>query len=194
MMRMRGKKMSLFVMQVETGQEQRFVRQSRSLANEYDAEVIHLRRKLKIRRKGFRREVVASVFPGYVFLKTNAVPPRLYWGLRKKPGFFRFLNSNYDIMPLQGRDSDIFFHFFSYGDLIKESLVIFDVDSRIVVLDGPLKGLEGNIIRVDRRKKRARVRLDVYDESFEVDFGFEVMAESKAKEREAASALEIAVV
>jgi hypothetical protein len=31
------------------------------------------------------------------------------------------------------------------------------------------------IVRVDRRKGRAKVRLEMYDNSFEVDFGFEAL-------------------
>jgi len=38
-----------------------------------------------------------------------------------------------------------------------------------------LKDLEGRIVRVDRRKGRARVRLELYADSFEVDFGFEAL-------------------
>jgi transcriptional antiterminator NusG len=186
--------MAYYVIQVETGEEQRFIKQSKSLARECSAEVIHLRRKLSVRKRGFRRKVSASVFPGYLFLKAEEIKPRLYWGFRKKPGFFRFLNSNYDIMPLQGKDMDIFLHFFSFGEVIKESFVRFDINSRIVVLSGPLKGLEGNIVRVDRRKKRAKVRLDIYDNSFEVDFGFEVMTESRAQEKIEEPAIELAVV
>jgi transcriptional antiterminator NusG len=31
------------------------------------------------------------------------------------------------------------------------------------------------IVKVDRRKGRARVRLEMYEDSFEVDFGFEAL-------------------
>jgi transcriptional antiterminator NusG len=52
-----------------------------------------------------------------------------------------------------------------------------------VVLYGPLAGLEGRIVRVDRRKKRAKISLDLYDDSFFVDLAFEVI--EKANERSA---------
>jgi transcriptional antiterminator NusG len=32
--------------------------------------------------------------------------------------------------------------------------------------------MEGNIIKVDRRKGRAKVKLELYKDSFTVDFGF----------------------
>jgi transcriptional antiterminator NusG len=49
------------------------------------------------------------------------------------------------------------------------------VDKRIRITAGPLKDMEGRITRVDRRKGRARVRLEMYADSFEVDFGFEAL-------------------
>ena len=36
------------------------------------------------------------------------------------------------------------------------------------------------IVRVDRRKGRARVRLEMYEDSFEVDFGFEALEAAPA--------------
>ena len=49
-----------------------------------------------------------------------------------------------------------------------------------------MKGLEGRIIKVDRRKKRAKIKLSLYEESFRVDFGFEILekVEDYEKDRE----------
>ncbi len=54
-------------------------------------------------------------------------------------------------------------------------MAFFDENKRIRIVAGPLKNLEGMIVRVDRRKGRARVRLALYEDSFEVDFGFEAL-------------------
>ncbi|HTP60018.1 MAG TPA: KOW motif-containing protein, partial [Spirochaetia bacterium] len=62
-----------------------------------------------------------------------------------------------------------------FGEIVDKSMVYFDQDRRIRVVSGPLKGLEGRIVRVDRRKGRARVRLELYQDSFEIDFGFDSM-------------------
>ena len=67
-------------------------------------------------------------------------------------------------------------HFVRFGEVIGKSTVTFDENSRIQVKDGPLAGLEGRIVKVDRRKQRAKVRLDLYKDSFLVDFGFELLA------------------
>src|SRR4030042_33612 len=63
--------------------------------------------------------------------------------------------------------------FRSFGEVVQPSRARFDSERRIQVIDGPLKALEGRIVRVDRRKRRARVRLELYENSFLIDFGFE---------------------
>jgi transcriptional antiterminator NusG len=42
-------------------------------------------------------------------------------------------------------------------------------------VEGPLMGLEGRIIKVDRRKGRAKINLDLYNDSFTIDLAFEVI-------------------
>ncbi len=75
--------------------------------------------------------------------------------------------------PWSRRDQDLLSHFLSFGEIVKKSVAYFDENKSIRVVSGPLKGLEGMIVRVDRRKGRAKVRLEMYENSFEVDFGFD---------------------
>ncbi len=42
-------------------------------------------------------------------------------------------------------------------------------------MSGPLKELEGKIVKVDRRKGRAKVKLDMFEHAFLIDFGFEAL-------------------
>jgi transcriptional antiterminator NusG len=95
--------------------------------------------------------------------------------LKALPGFIRFLPSNTNIAPLETRDQQLLLHFLAFGEIVEKSRVYFDENRRIRVLAGPLKGLEGMIVRVDKRKGRAKVRLEMYNNSFEVDFGFEAL-------------------
>jgi transcriptional antiterminator NusG len=76
---------------------------------------------------------------------------------------------------MESKDQDLLGHFLSYGEIVDKSRVVFDENHRIRVVEGPLKGLEGLIVKVDRRKRRAKVRLELYENSHNVDFGFEVL-------------------
>ena len=60
-----------------------------------------------------------------------------------------------------------------FGPKIGASMVHFDENERIVVDKGPLKGLEGSIIKVDRRKQRAKIQLNFHGSTYTLDLGFE---------------------
>jgi transcriptional antiterminator NusG len=45
-----------------------------------------------------------------------------------------------------------------------------------------MAGLEGNIIKVDKRKGRAKIKLDLYDDSFSIDLGFELIQPAAQKQ------------
>lgn len=170
--------MRLFVFQVRTGSEESFLKAAcRVFPDSWG--VFHWpRRKLRLRRGGRWVDSVASIFPGYLFLETERVIPEHYLRLSGVPGFLRFLASNDNILPLSPEDQEIVRHFLSFGSVVGTSRVLFDEDKRITVLAGPLKGLEGRIVKVDRRKGRAKVRLDMFRDSFLVDFGFENLERS----------------
>jgi transcriptional antiterminator NusG len=137
---------------------------------------------LTIRRRGVSRKELSPVFPGYVFIKSEDILAELdtYWVIRRTQGFIRFLRESSAPSPLSDMDLRLLRHFISFGEFADTSKVTFDADDRIVVLEGPLKGLEGHIVRVDRRKKRARIVLDMYESKFTVDLGFEVVERVKS--------------
>ncbi len=169
-----ARQMTTFALQVCTGCEPRFLAAARRAAGAR-AVLLWPRRSLRIRRGGRWLASLAPVFPGYLFLQARDVDSGLYTDLRGIPGFLRFLPSNSAITPLSLKDQELLSQLTVFGEIIGASSVTFDANGRIRVAAGPLKGLEGNNVRVDRRKGRARVRLEMYEDSFEIDFGFEAL-------------------
>ncbi len=167
--------MAFYALQVWTGNEDRFRAFAERWLSGHEAEVFWPRRSLRIRKAGTWRDTVAAIFPGYLFLQTQEVTPSLYADVKRTPGFVRFLPSNDAVAPMDRADQDLLGHFLSFGEIVKKSTAFFDENHRIRIVAGPLKNLEGRIVRVDRRKGRARVRLELYEDSFEVDFGFEAL-------------------
>jgi transcriptional antiterminator NusG len=168
--------MAFFALQVWTGSEGKFTSlAARKGALREGLRIWWPRRSLRIRRKGAWQESLASIFPGYLFVQADSIPPETFRALQSTSGFVRFLPSNDEILPLDRKDQEILTHFLSFGELVDRSVVVFDENSRIRVISGPLMGLEGQITRVDRRKGRAKVKLELYNDSFSVDFGFEML-------------------
>lgn len=176
--------MSFYVIQVKTGAEEKYCKRAQKLLQPGSEKLLWPRRSLRLRRRGLWRDSVSSIFPGYLFLQTKLIAPELYRNLKKVPGFTRFLKDNANLEPLSSRDREILLHFLSFGEIVHRSTVSFGADRRIRVIAGPLKTLEGRIVRVDRRKGRAQVRLELYDHSFLIDFGFEALESVPEPRRE----------
>jgi transcriptional antiterminator NusG len=170
--------MDYYVLQVKTGNEEKYINLFRSLYPDCALKIHFPKRKLAVRRKGRLREAAPAVFAGYIFVELDETDSiyRYQWLFRRTDGFYRFLKSNQNIRPLTGKDLEIVLHFIKKaGPLAGFSKVYFDEGGRIVVVEGPLAGLEGNIVKVDKRKGRVKIKLDLYDDSFVVDMGFEMI-------------------
>jgi transcriptional antiterminator NusG len=171
--------MSFYVLQV-AGSEERYLSRAQRCLDPESQRLWWPRRSLRIRRRGKWLSSVAAIFPGYLFLQAESVTPQLYWDLKGLPGFLRFLKDNQHIEPIGPRDRETLKHFLTYGEVVSRSTVTFDENKRIRVISGPLKDLEGRIVKVDRRKGRARVKLEMYEDSFVIDFGFDSLEASSA--------------
>jgi len=165
--------MEYYVVQVLTGTEDKYLSLARPQLKDRRVRLLWPRRKLTIRKRGVKKPSLAPIFPGYLFVETAELSGELYWLLRNTHGFVRFLDNNQNVKPLEGRDRELLTHFLSFGEIVERSRVTFDENSRIRVVEGPMEGLEGRIVKVDKRKGRAKVKLDLYGSSFLVDFGFE---------------------
>jgi len=160
--------MNYFALQVKTRAETKFIHLAMKTAIASGDESMRLvfpRKMLPIRRLGKIRHEIVPVFPGYIFVETPFDSSSFYWEFRSIPGFFRYLPDNQHPLPLDGHDLVILKHFISFGPVAKSSVIQFDENDRIHVQCGPLKGLEGSIVKVDKRKCRARVKLDMYSNS-----------------------------
>jgi transcriptional antiterminator NusG len=170
--------MRYYAIQVKTRAEEKYIKLFNALHPEISLNIYFPKRKIDIRRKGALIHSTPAVFPGYIFVELEADDDILkyHWDFRRTEGFFRFLKSNQNIQALQNKDLEVVLHFIkNAGSVADKSKVYFDENARIVVTEGPLMGLEGNIIKVDKRKGRAKIKLDLYDESFVIDLAFELI-------------------
>ena len=175
--------LTYYVIQVKTRGEDKYLSLAEQALKPLNIKLIWPRRSLRIRRRGRWRDVLSPIFPGYLFLEVEEINPELYWILKKPPGFLRFLKNNHDIRPLPEPDARILVRLLSFGEVVNRSVATFDEGGRIRIIEGPLTGLEGLIIKVDKRKGRAKVKLDLYDEFYHVDFGFRAIEKTEKKQK-----------
>jgi transcription termination/antitermination protein NusG len=170
--------MKYYAVQVASSYENKFIEQAEhELFDRRDQQrFIFPKRELKIWRHGKTLTEIQPLFSGYIFIETeNIIDCELYRIIRQTECFYRFLKNNHDITPLQGHDLIILEHFIRLGETAGSSLVYFDQNDRIIVTEGPLKGLEGNIIKVDKRKQRAKIKLDFENAPMTFDLSFNIM-------------------
>jgi transcriptional antiterminator NusG len=172
--------MNYYALQVKTGDEELVKKRVEIALNKRDFCVILPTRTLRIRRGGKVREQCRPVFSGYIFLSGEDSPSQVYMALKRTEGFYRFLPSNTILKPLLGSDLAHLKHFMSFARRSDISKVSFDENERIIVHEGPLKGYEGMIVRVDRRKGRARIRIDFCRGPMTLDLSFDVLAKAEA--------------
>lgn len=174
--------MHYFAVQVWTGREQDYVRHFQTCQTSPEAcRCLIPTRRLNIRKQGRVKPVEKPIFPGYIFLEHEEalLARELRWQLRSIPHFIRLLPETSQPKPLEEKDRQLLSHFITLHKPADISKVYFDEDDRIVVLEGPLKGLEGRIIKVNKRKGRVKIVLDMCGSAFTLDLGFEIIERQK---------------
>jgi len=164
--------MNWYVLHVLTGEELRV--QKRLARTAPDIRTLVPRRKLKERCQGVFREATRLLFPGYVFAYT-ALNVESYYKLTAPAGVIGILGKP-DPCPVPEREMAHVLKWCEEGELVGLSRV--RDGERVIVIDGPLKNMEGHIVRVDRRKCRARVRITLFGEPKEIDFGIEFLQQA----------------
>ena len=127
----------------------------------------------KTMRNSKKEEFEEALFPGYLFLSAQAFDARIVGAAKKSKNFYRFLNSNTDIRPLRGSDLEHFSNLLKFGETQGVSKARFAENQRIVIESGPLLGFEGKIVKVNRKRGRATVQIDLCDNTMKFDLAFE---------------------
>ena len=111
--------------------------------------------------KGKMVDIIHDLLPGYVFWETDNLS-RIQ-DIKKEEGFIGFLPNDNGIKPLSAKDTELVTSFLQYGRVIPILNVEFDVNDRIVIVDGMFKGMEGYISDVNRSNKRINFAVTLMD-------------------------------
>lgn len=132
-----------------------------------------------LRQKGSWRRVINTVFTGYVFIKCDYTW-NLYYKINSIGGIMRILGGGKDPTPLT--DEEIMT--VRRIDMLRNaSEVTFDNEGRIQPLNGILKEFKDRIISINRRQRRAKIKLRIAktDTIVTVSFLEQGQMQSKAK-------------
>lgn len=126
------------------------------------------------RKEGEWHKVKKPLFPGYLFVRTNN-PEQLSARMRAIPVFMRLLGSNDQFIPLAPDELLWFNTFTDMGKyLVEMSRGVIEGD-RVIVTEGPLKGHEAMITKINRHKRLAYVDLHMFGRDRTVSIGLEIV-------------------
>lgn len=134
-------------------------------------EVVH-------RVQGKRVVVKKPLFPSYVFLETELSPKVFRQAmLRYKSqisGILKELKYDDDISALSTEERAYLEGLMDEGHNVRLSKGEI-LDGEVIITEGPLKGYESNIIRIDRHKRRAILNVRMNNRDMNVDVSLEIV-------------------
>ncbi|RKX72749.1 MAG: transcriptional antiterminator NusG [Spirochaetes bacterium] len=171
--------MAIYVLQVITGKELEARKMLNLLELESIEKIIFPRREMIQRKKGKRYKKIQPLFPGYLFLETEDLTDALIHDAGRCPNVIHFLPDNRRIKAISEDDERLLRPLLRDDGLTPLINIKFNENDRVIILEGPLKGQEGLILKVDRRRRRLRVKLSLYETGHLIDFGYRDLGVSK---------------
>jgi transcription termination/antitermination protein NusG len=166
-----------YVMQVVTNKEEKVL--NYILKNKTENLTPFLPKKiLKIKKSGVQKDQVKPLYPGYIFIFG-------YWDLSeakvmlKTPGAVKFIGGINAPGILTKEEKELIAKITKNG--VAEYSKVIKIGSKIKIVSGQLKELEGVIESVDRRKQKAVVKLPLLNSIVKVTLGFEYINENENK-------------
>lgn len=168
--------MGVFVVQVISGQEDRAAALMAKLAQGAVEDCFVPKREVAHRKSGQWHRILEKLFPGYVFVQTSA-PEQVREVLGRVPAFTRMLTSAGDTCLPLAADEVAWINAITNVDthVMEMSKGVIEGD-RVMVTQGPLKGHEALIARIDRHKRLAWVDMDMFGRNKTIRVGLEIVS------------------
>ena len=153
---------------VKTGEENK-VKQRLDYRFKGNPSVLVPKKIIKERKHGKWYRRIRNLFPGYIFIH-GVLDANNYKNLWQVPGLYKLLCTDREPVRIPRNEIEVFSHLFDKDDMIRESDIFMQGD-KVVIVSGPLTALEGKILKVDKRKGRARVLISFLGEERVIDLG-----------------------
>ena len=164
---------SWYVLFVNTNQEEKVKRiLEKEIGDEY--KFITPTRELRERKNGKWYKIKRKLFPGYVLIK-GIMNIEFYYKLKKVPEIIKLLRNEDEILTVDEKELRVLKILIDNKDNNIGISKLYKENDSIKIITGPLFGLEGQIIKVDSRKGRAKVNLCFMNEERIVELGIELI-------------------
>lgn len=162
-----------YVLFVNTNQEEKVKKiLEKEMSDNY--KLIIPTRELKERKNGEWHYIRRKLFPGYIFIKTT-MNINIYYKFKDIPEIIRMLRNEDEILTVSENELKILRILINNSDNNIGISALYRDRDNIRIISGPLLGLEGQIIKINFRKGRAKVNLNFMNEVRIVELGIELV-------------------
>ena len=164
--------MEYYCIMVRTGEEQSFKERAlAALKDKFpDVQFFFFQRMMKSNKgECFER----PLFPGYVFFQIEKLTAEFFTVLRHVKDFCRILRDNANPVKFTGTALEELKLFIHNGEHWGISQVQFLPGKKIRVISEPLAGLEGNIFKVNKKRKRITIMSSLTPDGKHFDLFYE---------------------
>ncbi|MEA5032754.1 MAG: transcription termination/antitermination NusG family protein [Sphaerochaeta sp.] len=152
--------MKSYCLYCKTGAEDKLVYLLKKDMRDYldmDLEVLFPTRVMNQRKRGQWSKVTQPLLPGYLFLYLDDEVPLPLFIIKQERDAYKILRYSDGSMELHAGDAQYAMWIYNHGGELKPSTVVYKEGSLVKVLDGPMRDMEGRIIKLDRHHKRVVV-------------------------------------
>lgn len=163
-----------YAVQVKTGKEQETADLCNGIVDgEILAESFIPRYERMKRYQGEWHKEQLPMFPGYIFLVTERVE-KLFYELKSVPELTKILGSGSEFIPIRDEEKALMQRL-ENEEHVTEMSEGYLVGERVVILSGPMKGMEGKIRKIDRHKRMAVLEIGMFGRWIDVRVGVEIV-------------------
>lgn len=167
--------MALYVIQVVGGKEQHVCDLVNKLLSDGIKECFIPRREVMRRVEGSWISIRETLFPGYLFVETDNIQ-HVMERLARIPAFTRLLGvSDEKVIPLSQDEVAWLTALMKPLDKVVEMSVGVIEGDQVIVTDGPLKGHEALISKIDRHKRLAFLDMRMFGRTKTIKVGLEIV-------------------
>ena len=130
-------------------------------------------RECRRKRNGEWRLEKTVLFPGYVFLITEH-PDDLYDQLRRVEGMTKLLRADQTVLQLTKDEEELLKSLGGKNHIVEMSYGYIE-GQKVNITEGPLKGLEGQITKIDRHKRQCIVEVEMFGQKTRMTVGLEIV-------------------
>jgi transcription antitermination factor NusG len=119
------------------------------------------------KRKDRRKKIQKALFPGYLFVY-EILSPRLGLEILKTPGVVKFLGNETGPLPVPDAQIESVKKILN-GKAAVSPFPYLKEGQRVRVVDGPLRGCEGFLIKIKEEKEKLVISIDLLRRSVSVE-------------------------